>query len=303
MLRFYRDWYSRLKGMILMKELHHKNKTPMAATIGASNTNVLTNNQKVITMNTLAVTNQNVTMSSREIAKLTGKRHDHVCRDIRTILVALIGGKDADYIRNPDLGYLTNHHVTCNQYDDKSPNAWEYNITRRYTEILITGYDIKRRTAVIDRLYELESERRSAALSLPGAKELALMVIQAEEEKERLLLENQGLESQVEEMKPDVEALTRIAKSQGSMCVTDAAKQLQVKPKSLFDIMSQCKWIYRRLGTPWIGYQDKIQQGLIEHKVTVITKPDGEDKSIPQVRVTPKGLSKLAKLLTQGAAA
>lgn len=279
----------------------NKDKTPMAATIGASNqVNLTTGNNS---MSNLAVTNPNVTMSSREIAKLTGKRHDHVCRDIRTILVALIGGKDADYIRNPDLGYLTNHHVTCNQYDDKSPNAWEYNITRRYTEILITGYDIKRRTAVIDRLYELESERRSAAPSLPSAKELALMVIQAEEEKERLLLENQGLESQVEEMKPDVEALTRIAKSQGSMCVTDAAKQLQVKPKSLFDIMSQLKWIYRRLGTPWIGYQDKIQQGLIEHKVTVITKPDGEDKSIPQVRVTPKGLSKLAKLLTQGAAA
>lgn len=279
----------------------NKNKTPMAATIGASDQVNLTTG--INSMSNLAVTNQNVTMSSREIAKLTGKRHDHVCRDIRTILVALIGGKDADYIRNPDLGYLTNHHVTCHQYDDKSPNAWEYNITRRYTEILITGYDIKRRTAVIDRLYELESERRSAAPSLPGAKELALMVIQAEEEKERLLLENQGLESQVEEMKPDVEALTRIAKSQGSMCVTDAAKQLQVKPKSLFGIMSQCKWIYRRLGTPWIGYQDKIQQGLIEHKVTVITKPDGEDKSIPQVRVTPKGLSKLAKLLTQGAAA
>lgn len=279
----------------------NKDKTPMAATIGASNqVNLTTGNNS---MSNLAVTNPNVTMSSREIAKLTGKRHDHVCRDIRTILVALIGGKDADYIRNPDLGYLTNHHVTCNQYDDKSPNAWEYNITRRYTEILITGYDIKRRTAVIDRLYELESERRSAAPSLPSAKELALMVIQAEEEKERLLLENQGLESQVEEMKPDVEALTRIAKSQGSMCVTDAAKQLQVKPKSLFDIMSQLKWIYRRLGTPWIGYQDKIQQGLIEHKVTVITKPDGEDKSIPQVRVTPKGLSKLAKLLTQGAVA
>ncbi|WP_051997362.1 phage regulatory protein/antirepressor Ant [Morganella sp. EGD-HP17] len=278
-----------------------KDEAPLVAASGASDNvkSFIGNN----VMNTLTTASQNVTMSSREIAKLTGKRHDHVCRDIRTILVALIGGKDADYIRNPDLGYLTNHHVTCNQYDDKSPNAWEYNITRRYTEILITGYDIKRRTAVIDRLYELESERRNAAPALPGAKELALMVIQAEEEKERLLLENQGLESQVEEMKPDVEALTRIAKSQGSMCVTDAAKQLQVKPKSLFDIMSQCKWIYRRLGTPWIGYQDKIQQGLIEHKVTVITKPDGEDKSIPQVRVTPKGLSKLAKLLTQGAAA
>ncbi|WP_336297988.1 Rha family transcriptional regulator [Providencia sp. PROV255] len=70
-------------------------------------------------------------MSSREIAKLTGKRHDHVCRDIRTILVALLGGKDADYIRNPDLGYKTNQHVTCLQYESNSPNSWELQCLRR----------------------------------------------------------------------------------------------------------------------------------------------------------------------------
>ncbi|CDH00791.1 KilA-N domain-containing protein [Xenorhabdus bovienii] len=61
------------------------------------------------------------------------------------------------------------------------------------------------------------------------------------------------LEHKVEEMKPDVAALERIAKSDGSMCVTDAAKQLQVKPKSLFDLMSHNKWIYRRMGTPSLG--------------------------------------------------
>lgn len=249
-------------------------------------------------MNTLTTTNQVVTMSSREIAKLTGKRHDHVCRDIRTILVALLGGKDADYIRNPDLGYKTNQHVTCLQYESNSPNSWEYHISRRYTEILITGYDIKRRTAVIDRLFELESANRNNTPTLPSAKELALLVIQAEEEKERLQLENKELEHQVEEMKPDVDALTRIAKAEGSLCVTDAAKQLQVKPKSLFDLMSHSKWIYRRLGTAWIAYQDKIQQGLLEHKVSVVKSSTGEDKQVSQVRVTAKGLSKLAKLLS-----
>ncbi|EIU7558702.1 phage regulatory protein/antirepressor Ant [Providencia rettgeri] len=254
-------------------------------------------------MNTLTTANQVVTMSSREIAKLTGKRHDHVCRDIRTILVALLGGKDTDYIRNPELGFITNQHVTCNKYNNDNPNAWEYNVSRRYTEILITGYDIKRRTAVIDRLFELESANRNSTPVLPSAKELALLVIQAEEEKERLQLENKELEHQVEEMKPDVDALTRIAKAEGSLCVTDAAKQLQVKPKSLFDLMSHSKWIYRRLGTAWIAYQDKIQQGLLEHKVTVVKSSTGEDKQVSQVRVTAKGLSKLAKLLSVEVAA
>ncbi|EUD08859.1 phage antirepressor KilAC domain-containing protein [Providencia alcalifaciens] len=274
----------------------NKDKTPTAATIGALNQVNLTTGYN--SMNTLAVNNQVVTMSSREIAKLTGKRHDHVCRDIRTILVALLGGKDADYIRNPDLGYKTNQHVTCLQYESNSPNSWEYHISRRYTEILITGYDIKRRTAVIDRLFELESANRNSTPVLPSAKELALLVIQAEEEKERLQLENKELEHQVEEMKPDVDALTRIAKAEGSLCVTDAAKQLQVKPKSLFDLMSHSKWIYRRLGTAWIAYQDKIQQGLLEHKVSVVKSSTGEDKQVSQVRVTAKGLSKLAKLLS-----
>ncbi|CDG95574.1 Protein kilA [Xenorhabdus bovienii str. puntauvense] len=111
------------------------------------------------------------------------------------------------------------------------------------------------------------------------------------------------LEHKVEEMKPDVAALERIAKSDGSMCVTDAAKQLQVKPKSLFDLMSHNKWIYRRMGTSWVGYQEKIQQRLIEHKVTVVIKPDGEEKTVSQVRITPKGISKLAKMLSVDKAA
>ncbi|MEQ5740646.1 phage antirepressor KilAC domain-containing protein [Providencia rettgeri] len=277
-------------------KFNKKDEAPLVAAFGASD-NVkphLGNN----VMNTLTTTNQVVTMSSREIAKLTGKNHAHVCRDIRTILVALLGGKDSDYTRNPDLVYLTNQHVKCIQYDIDNHNSWEYHISRRYTEILITGYDIKRRTAVIDRLFELESTNRNSTPVLPSAKELALLVIQAEEEKERLQLENKELEHQVEEMKPDVDALTRIAKAEGSLCVTDAAKQLQVNPKKLFDLMSHSKWIYRRIGSVWIGYQDKIQQGLLEHKVSVVKSRTGEDKQVSQVRVTVKGLSKLAKLLS-----
>lgn len=114
--------------------------------------------------NTSLVNKNQLIMSSREIASLTNKRHDNVCRDIRSILVALLGGEDCDYICNSNLSYITNQHVSCNQYDSKNPNAWEYHISRRYTEILITGYDIKRRTAVIDRLYDLERARISTTV-------------------------------------------------------------------------------------------------------------------------------------------
>lgn len=279
-------------------KFNEKDEAPLVAAFGASD-NVKSSIGNNV-MNTLTTTSQNVTMSSREIANLTGKKHADICRDIRVMLAEMYNGTEKDYIRNADLLYLTNQCVSCVHYDSKNPNAWEYLLDRYHSEVLVTGYDVKRRAAVIKRWYDLETGQAKpsvdpmTALNDPSFLRSTLLTYT-----EKVI----ELESQVEEMKPDVEALTRIAKSQGSMCVTDAAKQLQVKPKSLFDIMSQCKWIYRRLGTPWIGYQDKIQQGLIEHKVTVITKPDGEDKSIPQVRVTPKGLSKLAKLLTQGAAA
>ncbi|WP_338515726.1 phage antirepressor KilAC domain-containing protein [Erwinia aphidicola] len=106
------------------------------------------------------------------------------------------------------------------------------------------------------------------------------------------------LEHKVEEMKPDVEAFDRIAKSDGSMCITNAAKHLQVQPKFLFKMMSESRWIYRRAGGKvWLAYQDKIQQGVLEHKVTTVERYDGSEKVVEQVLVTPKGLTKLSKML------
>lgn len=106
------------------------------------------------------------------------------------------------------------------------------------------------------------------------------------------------LEHRVEEMKPDVEALDRIAKAHGSMCITDAAKHLQVQPKSLFKMLSENHWIYRRPGgKAWLAYQDRIQAGVLEHKVILIERPDGSEKIIEQVLVTAKGLTRLSKTL------
>lgn len=82
------------------------------------------------------------TMGSREIAGLTGKRHGDVIRDIRSMLAAL--GDDADL-----------RHVS--EVSDARGYTAEFILDRYHTEVLVTGYDVKRRAAVIKRWFDLES--------------------------------------------------------------------------------------------------------------------------------------------------
>ncbi len=285
-----------MKKMIVTQQ--YKDETPKTAINGAS-VNVtphIGNNA----MNTLTTTNQVVTMSSREIAELTNKQVKHIHVDIWNMTEQLYGikkdGRKFDHYKNHKVTLSSGISVII----DSRGYVSEFNLDRYHTEVLITGYDLKRRAAVIKRWYDLETGKAKpsidpmVALNDPAFLRDALISYT-----EKVM----HLEHQVEEMKPDIDALTRIAKAEGSLCITDAAKQLQVKPKSLFDLMSHSKWIYRRLGTTWIAYQDKIQQGLLEHKVTVVKSSTGEDKQVSQVRVTAKGLSKLAKLLNTEVAA
>lgn len=110
------------------------------------------------------------------------------------------------------------------------------------------------------------------------------------------------LEADVAEMTPKAAALDRIAAADGSMCLTDAAKHLQMRPRDLISWLKGAHWIYRRAGNGhWIGYQDKIQSGYLEHKVTEVSRSDGSEKITEQCRVTAKGLAKLAEKLAPNA--
>lgn len=107
-----------------------------------------------------------------------------------------------------------------------------------------------------------------------------------------------ALQSKVEETKPVVEAFDRIALADGSLNMTEAAKTLQVLPIDLRRWLLANRWIYRRNGSKnWLGYQDRVQSGLIEHKISTYEKDDGSQGISEQVRITPKGLTVLAKAL------
>lgn len=109
-----------------------------------------------------------------------------------------------------------------------------------------------------------------------------------------------ALEQRVEADAPKVAALDRIAGADGTINITEAAKTLQVRPKDLFAWLQQHHWIYRRAGCAhFVAYQQRLQAGLLMHKVTTLTRSDGTEKVVERVLVTAKGLARLAELFGQ----
>lgn len=110
-------------------------------------------------------------MSSREIAELTDKRHDHVKRDIENMLSEL----DRDV---PSFGGI--------YFDSMNRQQTEYHLDKELTETLITGYSIKLRNRVIKRLHELESRQ---PVTLPSYAETLRLYADQIEETQRVTVE------------------------------------------------------------------------------------------------------------------
>lgn len=111
-------------------------------------------------------------MDSRDIAKLTGKEHGHVCRDIAKVLEELGEGGESKF----GSSYLSeqNKAVKC------------YLLPKRECLILASGYNVKLRAAIIDRWAELEAK----AAPVPMTRlEIARALVEAEEKAEALLIE------------------------------------------------------------------------------------------------------------------
>ncbi len=84
---------------------------------------------------------QNQTMSTLEIAKLTGKRHDHVMRDTQKMMEQL-------NIHAPQF---------WGSYKTKQGNEYGlFNLPKRETLILVSGYNVELRAKIIDRWEFLE---------------------------------------------------------------------------------------------------------------------------------------------------
>lgn len=227
--------------------------------------------------------NEGLKTDSRIIAEKFEKRHDNVQRDIRALIDS-----------NPEWGVLNFEETPY--VDPQNGQTYQmYEMTRDGYSMLVMGFTGKKamdwKIKFLAAFNMMEERLRTTPAMLSGPQLMAAALIEA-----NATMTAQA--QQIESMQDDVAAHERLTKADGSLNITEAAKNLGMRPKDLFDWLSHNGWIYKRAGAAsWLGYQPKCNQGLLEHKTTTVLRADGSEKVTEQVRITAKGLSVLAKLI------
>jgi phage antirepressor YoqD-like protein len=224
-------------------------------------------------------------MSSVEIATLTGKEHKNVLVDIRKMLFELY---NEDGIAEFSAVYKDQQLITrpC------------FNLPKRETLILVSGYSIVMRAKIIDRWQELENQLK------PKLPMTMLEVFQAalDAEKARLVAEEKLSLSQekLALAAPKVQAFDNITASNYEHNLRDSAKLLGIKPGKMSFWLSTLKWITQGNGKHWFPYQKVIDSGLMVVRENEIEMEDGSTKIRPQAMVTQKGITTLALRIVNG---
>lgn len=172
------------------------------------------------------------TMSSLEIAELTGKQHAHVMRDIRNMIESLkksnestSGLVEEDYHRGDRTQYKylsestqkkllnfafsvggSQYVITEDSYQDaKGEQRTLYSLNKKASILLASGYDVVLRAKIIDRWEALETGKAEPIVkqSLTPS-ELILQLAQINVENERKMKE---LECKQEKMQVELEEI------------------------------------------------------------------------------------------------
>lgn len=153
------------------------------------------------------------------------------------------------------------------------------------------------------RQYFIECERRAKEPAELSPEELMARAIKVADNTIK------ELEAKTRELEPAAKSWTYLAAPGGDYSVAGAAKTLSRDPNisigrnKLFDFMREQRWIFRTAGkrAHWEAYQDKgINTGRLVHKLSspFMNDKTGEwEQPAPTIRITPKGLHELHKLL------
>ena len=216
------------------------------------------------------------TMSSREIADLTGKRHDHVLRDCDAL------NENYEKMGFPKIGggYYT-HPNTGNQQHR------EYRLTKMQTFDLMTGYSAELRIKVNRRWAELEAKEQ-AHQQIPQSFSEALRL--AAEQAEKIEAQQKQLQAQA----PKVLFADTVIGSQSSCLISELAKLItqkgyEIGEKRLFKWLRENHYLGTRGEYYNIPNQQYIEQGLFELKKGTRSGNGGVMHTTITPKVTGKG--------------
>ena len=217
-------------------------------------------------------TQAGATMSSREIAAVTGKRHDHVVRDIRNML---------EQLNTPAPSFGATYLDAQNQ---ERPC---FNLDRIHVECLLTGYSIPLRMKVLERLTELEQTNTPQLPNFSNPAEAARAWADEVEAK-------QAAVALIEQQKPAVEFVERyVAADSGSKGFRQVAKLLKANEAHFRAFLLEKRITYTLDGER-MPYQHHTDAGRFEIKTG-----GAGDHVFNQARFTAKGVNWIAGLWAQ----
>lgn len=224
------------------------------------------------------------TMSSREIAELTGKQHNNVCRDI----VKMLEGLEVCTLKFEST------------YNVPGPNggtraAREFRLPKRETLILVSGYNVQMRARIIDRWQELEWQV-AAPPQLTREQQLASALLLSQEvlaEKDALIAKQAHT---IEQQAPAVEFTRAVVENtEETESLHDFSARCRIGEYRLFALLREERIIHRADGG---GHQPErrfIESGYFqvrEGKPYRKTGPrGGAVVTYKKVLITKKGLA------------
>jgi Rha family phage regulatory protein len=218
---------------------------------------------------------------SRDVAATFGKEHKRVLQTIREV--------------HCSDGFRRHNFVPFKIKDLTGESTSHVLMTKNGFAFLVLGFTGAAaavfKEAYIERFDAMEAQlRRQSGPVVPQSLPEALRL--AADLAEQVATQK----AEIAVLAPRSEALAVISDADGSLCVTDAAKALQMPPGELWAYLLSAQWIYRREkdGHP-VAYQSKLTAGYLEHKVVPIPTAPGKTWARQQVRITPKGLTALAQ--------
>ena len=220
------------------------------------------------------------TMTSLEIAEVTGKRHDSILRDIRNILSQ---GVDA-------------HNFVETYYTDKSNRQQKcYTLTKKGCLILASGYDVILREKIINRWEELETkERNQYQVPKSFAEALMLAAKQQEqiEEQQRQLEANSKeiveLNGAIAEMEPKVTYVDMILASKETVTTTQIAQDYGQSAKA-FNVLLRNFGVQHKVGGQWVLYEKHLPFGYVQSDTFQIVHKNGTNGTVMHTKWTQKG--------------
>lgn len=229
---------------------------------------------------------QNIkTMSSREIATLCEKRHEHVCRDIELL--------NTDYANEglPKIGDT----LYTNQQNGQRYR--EYILSQQQCLDLLTGYSRPMRIRVNLRWAELEE--RAASQSSPV---VALPDFTNPVEAARAFADQyeakQIAQEQLAIAQPKADALDFISTAVNSLNARDTAKTLGIQPQKFNKWCIAHNWMYRDSKDKLQMCSNRLQQGFMEQRSVTYFDSNNNVKATTQPLFTAKGLTRLASIFS-----